>query len=51
VVTFRPAKEHCSRALKLRVFKNSPAVSLYKRHGFGLTNEDERFYYMSCAIA
>jgi len=47
----RLAKENCSQVLKLRVFKNSPAVQLYKRQGFGLASEDERFYYMSRAVA
>ena len=47
----RQAKEHCSHILKLRVFKNSPAVHLYKRQGFGLTSEDDRFYYMSRAVS
>ena len=47
----RLAKEHCSHILKLRVFKNSPAVHLYKRQGFGLTSEDDRFYYMSRAVS
>ena len=43
----RLAREHCLPLLKLRVFKNSPAVQLYKRQGFSLTSEDERIYYMS----
>lgn len=47
----RLAKEHCCHILKLRVFKNSPAVHLYKRQGFGLTNEDERFYYMGRTLS
>lgn len=47
----RLAKERLSHILKLRVFKNSPAVHLYKRQGFGLTSEDERFYYMSRAVS
>ena len=47
----RLAKEHCSQILKLKVFKNSPAVHLYMRQGFGLTSEDERFYYMSRAVS
>ena len=47
----RLAKEHCSHILKLRVFKSSPAVHLYKRQGFGLTSEDDRFYYMSRAVS
>lgn len=47
----RLAKEHCCHILKLRVFKNSPVVHLYKRQGFGLTNEDERFYYMGRTLS
>uniref|UniRef100_Q0HUT8 GCN5-related N-acetyltransferase n=1 Tax=Shewanella sp. (strain MR-7) TaxID=60481 RepID=Q0HUT8_SHESR len=47
----RLAKEHGSHILKLKVFKNSPAVHLYKRQGFGLTSEDDRFYYMSRAVS
>lgn len=47
----RLAKEYCSHTLKLRVFKNSPAVHLYQRQGFGLTSEDERFYYMSRPVS
>ncbi len=35
----------------LRVFKHSPAVNLYKRQGFNITREDERFYYMSRAVS
>ncbi len=33
--------------LRLRVFKISPAHQLYKRVGFVLDKEDDRFYYMS----
>ncbi|WP_235357725.1 GNAT family N-acetyltransferase [Arsukibacterium ikkense] len=47
----RLAREHCLPLLKLRVFKNSPAVQLYKRQGFSLTSEDERIYYMSRPVA
>lgn len=47
----RLAREHCCHILKLRVFKNSPAVHLYKRQGFGLTSEDDRFFYMSRAVS
>ncbi|MEJ6520416.1 GNAT family N-acetyltransferase [Shewanella bicestrii] len=47
----RLAKEHGSHILKLKVFKNSPAVHLYKRQGFGLTSEDVLFYYMSRAVS
>lgn len=46
----RLAKAHGSHLLNLRVFKNSPAVYLYKRQGFSVTSEDERFYYMRRAI-
>lgn len=45
------AKQHSANILRLRVFKASPAVNLYKRERFGLTSEDERFYYMSRAIS
>ena len=46
----RLAAERSCKILKLRVFKVSPAVHLYKRQGFDLTSEDEQFYYMSRAI-
>ncbi|HAW94088.1 MULTISPECIES: GNAT family N-acetyltransferase [unclassified Arsukibacterium] len=46
----RLAKAHGSHLLKLKVFKNSPAVQLYKRQGFSVTSEDERLYYMSRAV-
>lgn len=36
--------------LKLRVFKISPAVSLYKRNGFVITDEDDRFFNMQAAL-
>lgn len=47
----RLARHSNSQMLRLRVFKNSPAVHLYKRQGFSLTGEDERFYYMSRTVA
>nr|WP_283104446.1 GNAT family N-acetyltransferase [Shewanella inventionis] len=47
----RLAKDHCSQILKLRVFKNSPAIHLYKRQGVVLTCEDERICYMSRAVS
>ncbi|MCH8492163.1 MAG: GNAT family N-acetyltransferase [Idiomarina sp.] len=47
----RLTKEHGFSTLKLRVFKNSPAVHLYKRKGFGIINEDERLYYMSLTVS
>lgn len=46
----RLAQERSSHMVKLRVFKNSPAVHLYQRQGFAFTSEDDRFYYMSRAI-
>lgn len=36
--------------LRLRVFKISPASSLYLRSGFQTTQEDERFLYMSKSL-
>lgn len=36
--------------LRLRVFKNSPAVQLYQRHGFSINDEDDRFYYMDRSV-
>uniref|UniRef100_A0A486XNT0 Acetyltransferase, GNAT family n=1 Tax=Rheinheimera sp. BAL341 TaxID=1708203 RepID=A0A486XNT0_9GAMM len=46
----RLAKHNCCPILKLRVFNISPAVNLYKREGFAVINDDERFCYMSRAI-
>ena len=37
--------------LKLRVFKISPAFYLYKRNGFAVDLEDEKFYYMEKKIS
>ncbi|WP_213608085.1 GNAT family N-acetyltransferase [Pseudoalteromonas sp.] len=37
--------------LRLRVFKISPAHTLYTRSGFSIEKEDDRFYYMSKRIA
>ena len=39
------------RTLRLRVFKISPAFHLYKRDGFTISHEDERFYYMEQKIS
>lgn len=33
--------------LKLKVFKSSPALRLYKRSGFVIDSSDDRFYYLS----
>lgn len=46
----RLAKEDGAEYLKLRVFKISPAFYLYKRVGFSIDLEEERFYYMSRPI-
>jgi len=40
-----------AKKLKLRVFKISPAHHLYKRKGFKLVSEDEKFYYMEKATS
>jgi ribosomal protein S18 acetylase RimI-like enzyme len=37
-------------SIKLRVFKISPAVGLYKRNGFEIVSEDDRFFNMEAAI-
>jgi len=42
----RLALEANSNSLTLRVFKISPAVSLYKRAGFIVQSEDDRFFTM-----
>lgn len=36
--------------LTLRVFKVSPAVNLYKRNGFTIQSEDDRFYNMEVSV-
>ncbi|MFC3095931.1 GNAT family N-acetyltransferase [Alteromonas sediminis] len=40
------AAQHGAYAVKLRVFKISPAVALYNRNGFFTQSEDEKFYNM-----
>lgn len=44
------AKVQSSLKLLLKVFKISPAVTLYKRNGFNIKREDERFYYMQALL-
>jgi GNAT superfamily N-acetyltransferase len=51
VESTRLAQASGVRKLTLRVFKISPAHHLYKRNGFRLVSEDERFYYMEQAIS
>lgn len=48
--TERLAREEKANTLRLKVFKNSPAVRLYQRTGFSMSSEDDRFYYMVCSI-
>lgn len=47
VESIRLAKKSGAKKLQLKVFKISPAHNLYKRNGFTLISEDERFYYMA----
>jgi GNAT superfamily N-acetyltransferase len=47
----RLAQKSGAKKLKLRVFKISPAHHLYKRKGFTVVSEDERFYYMEQEIS
>ncbi|MCL1143530.1 GNAT family N-acetyltransferase [Shewanella gaetbuli] len=35
------------KRIELKVFKISPAYPLYCRYGFEVSDEDERFYYMT----
>lgn len=44
------AREAKANTLRLKVFKNSPAVNLYKKTGFSVSQEDDRFYYMARSI-
>lgn len=37
--------------LRLRVLKISPAFNLYKRHGFNVSKQDDKFYYMEKVIS
>ncbi len=46
----RMALETNCGLVKLRVLKISPAFRLYQRNGFEVSRDDERFYYMSCAL-
>jgi GNAT superfamily N-acetyltransferase len=48
--SLRLAKQSNAKKLSLKVFKISPAQRLYKREGFILVSEDERFYYMEKEI-
>lgn len=36
--------------IKLKVFKISPALELYKRNGFTIEDEDDRFFYMEAVV-
>jgi hypothetical protein len=37
--------------IKLKVFKISPAVALYKRNGFEVESEDDRFFHMVAKVS
>lgn len=47
---FEIARERKTNFIELKVFKRSPAHRLYRRVGFKVDNEDDRFYYMSVAV-
>ncbi len=47
----RLAQKSGAKKLSLRVFKISPAHHLYKRKGFTVVREDDRFYYMEKEIS
>jgi len=47
----RIAKEAQFSTVQLRVFKISPAVELYKRNGFVLKNEDDRFFNLTADLS
>ena len=40
-----------AKKINLRVFKVSPAFHLYKRNGFTVSHDDDKFYYMEQQIA
>ena len=46
----RLAKLARGTMLELRVFKGSPAIALYKRNGFMVNSEEERFINMRAKI-
>ena len=45
------AQESGAKLVKLRVLKISPAYNLYHRNGYGVTEEDEKFYYMKISLS
>ena len=45
-MAIQEAHNQC-KPLKVAVVKFNPAKSLYERHGFRITHEDEYKYYMS----
>ncbi|MCW8090915.1 GNAT family N-acetyltransferase [Alteromonas sp. ASW11-130] len=49
--TKRIALQSGADKLRLRVMKISPAINLYKRDGFNISQEDDRFYYMEQSLA
>lgn len=47
----RRAREAKLNTVQLRVFKISPAVELYKRNGFELKDEDDRFFNLAADVS
>jgi ribosomal protein S18 acetylase RimI-like enzyme len=47
----RRAIEAKLNTVQLRVFKISPAVELYKRNGFELKDEDDRFFNLAADVS
>ena len=44
------AQQRSLKFIDLKVFQKSPAHKLYRRVGFKVESEDERFYYMSLLV-
>ncbi|RUO69401.1 GNAT family N-acetyltransferase [Idiomarina ramblicola] len=49
--SFRLARESHAQQIRLRVFKISSAHNLYKRFGFKVVSEDDRFFNMALDTA
>lgn len=47
----RLTKEAQLNTVQLRVFKISPAVELYRRNGFELKDEDDRFFNLAADVS
>ena len=44
------ARKRHLKSIELKVFQRSPAHKLYRRIGFTIDSEDDRFYYMSLSV-